>query len=74
MWKKDVYIDVRGITANLNDVISKFTVGEKYEIVEYDFRNEKVLSKAGKHGLEFAEHIINIYPDFYNVNNLGGVL
>lgn len=71
---KDVYIDVRGITANLNDVISQFIYREKYEIVEYDFRNEKVLSKEEAHGLEFAEHIINIHPNFYNINDLGGAL
>ena len=69
---KDVYIDVRGITENLNDVISQFIYREKYEIVEYDFKNEKVLSKEEAHGLEFAEHIINIHPDFYNINGLGG--
>ncbi|MCI9545762.1 MAG: hypothetical protein HFH60_03595 [Lachnospiraceae bacterium] len=72
--EKEVYIDVRGITANLNDVISTFTAGEKYNIIEYDFRNEKILSKADEHGLEFAEHLINILPDFYNVNGLGGAL
>lgn len=71
---KDVYIDVRGITVNLNDIISTFASGKKYDIVDYDFRDEKVLSKADKHGLEFAEHIINIHPDFYNVNGLGGAL
>lgn len=71
---KDVYIDIRGITANLNDIISTFIAGKEYDIVDYDFRDEKVLSKADKHGLEFAEHIINIHPDFYNVNGLGGAL
>ena len=70
--RKRIYIDVRGITENLNDVISQFIYREKYEIVEYDFKNEKVLSKEEAHGLEFAEHILNIHPDFYNINGLGG--
>lgn len=68
---KEVYIDVRGITTDLNKVISEFVLGEGYRIVPYDFVDERVLSKADSHGLEFAEQIINGYPYFYDVNQLG---
>ncbi len=67
---KEVYIDVRGITTDLNKVISEFISREGYGIVPYDFTNERVLSKADSHGLEFAEQIINGYPYFYDVNQL----
>lgn len=69
---KEVYIDVRGITADLNEVISKFVFKKKYKIVPYDFAEERVLSKADKHGLEFAEQIINDYSYFYDVSQLDG--
>ena len=54
--------------------ISEFIHEETYEIVTYNYKNEKILSKEDKHDIEFAKHIINIYPDFYNIKELGGML
>lgn len=57
---KDIYIDVRGMTINLNDIISMYISDEDYKIVSYDFTDEKILNKDEKHGHEFAKHVINI--------------
>lgn len=67
---KEVYIDVRGVTENLNDVVSPFVYGKQYQIITYNFEDEQVLSKEDKYGLEFAKRIINAYSYFYNINEL----
>ncbi len=67
---KTVYIDVRGITTDLNDVISEFIYKDyDYKIIKYNFGEER-LSKADEHGLKFAEQIIEDNPEFYDVNRL----
>lgn len=63
---KDVYIDVRGITDNLDDLIDEF-VFDDYEIVEYDFSDEKNLSEADKVGLDFARQIIDNNRELYEI-------
>ena len=63
---KDVYIDVRGITDNLDDLIDEF-IDDDYEIVEYDFSDEQNLSEADKIGLEFARQIIDDNIEIYKI-------
>ena len=68
---KNVYIDVRGITTDLNDVIFEFTSGNNdYKIDLYEFADESILSKSDEHGLEFAEQIIEESPEFYDIKKL----
>ncbi len=65
---KTFYIDVRGITTNLNEIISEFIhKNENYKIIPYDFAEEKVLKKEDVYGIKFAEQIIEDNLEFYDI-------
>ena len=66
----DFFIDVRGITSDINDVISEFTSNANYNIDNYKFVDKKTLEDSELEGLKFADYIIKKYSKFYDVNQL----
>ena len=64
------FIDVRGITSNINDVILEFTSNTNYNIDNYTLADEKILEDSELEGLKFADYIIKKYSKFYDVNQL----
>ena len=66
---KTVYIDVRGITDNIEKLIAGYAVNG-YKIVEYNFEDEKNLSAADMHGVAFAKQIIDDNEGYYNIKKL----
>jgi spore coat protein CotH len=62
----EVYIDVRGITDNIHEIINEFA-GKEYRIVPYIFPKENELTAAEIHGVRFAKQIIDDNEGYYNM-------
>jgi len=67
---KDYYVDIRGITDSINDIISEFDYYEEPSFITYD-RNEAV-KKLRSMGISTIvenepRHIIEQFRSFYNI-------
>ena len=60
------FIDVRGITCDIEEIVSEFVVGE-YSLKEYEFPEDNSLTDEEQYGLKFAKRIIE-EENWYNIS------